>query len=150
MDLKDPHQKNNKLRIGVIFGGQSGEHDVSLMSAQSVMSALDREKYDVIPIGISKEGRWMTGNAFEALSSGESGSHPAALLPDPKASALMQLAGKSVNDAVRQLITDQQHPISGGIIAVSHDGRISMQFNSQGMSRAAADSSGRNEILLGQ
>lgn len=91
MELKDPHQKNKKLRIGVIFGGQSGEHAVSLMSAQSVMSALDREKYDVIPIGISKEGRWVTGNAFEALSSGEAGGRPAALLPDPKASALMQL-----------------------------------------------------------
>ena len=91
MAMKDQHQKNSKLRIGVIFGGQSGEHDVSLMSAQSVMSALDREKYDIIPIGISKEGRWITGNAFAALSSGEPGSRPAALLPDPKSSALMQI-----------------------------------------------------------
>ena len=91
MKMKEPHQKKNKLRIGVIFGGQSGEHDVSLMSAQSVMSALDREKYDIIPIGISKEGGWITGNAFAALSSGEVGSRPAALLPDPKTAALMQI-----------------------------------------------------------
>jgi D-alanine-D-alanine ligase len=91
MAMKDQGQKSSKLRIGVIFGGQSGEHDVSLMSAQSVMSALDREKYDIIPIGISKEGRWITGNAFAALSSGETGSRPAALLPDPKAAALMQI-----------------------------------------------------------
>lgn len=91
MDMKDSKQKNNKLRIGVIFGGQSGEHDVSLMSAQSVMSALDREKYEIIPIGISREGRWITGNVFAALSSGASGSRPAALLPDPKAAALMQI-----------------------------------------------------------
>ena len=91
MEMKDRNQNKNKLRIGVIFGGQSGEHDVSLMSAQSVMSALDREKYEIIPVGISREGRWITGNAFAALSSGASGSRPAALLPDPKAAALMQI-----------------------------------------------------------
>ena len=91
MDIKDPHQRNRKLSVGVIFGGQSGEHDVSLMSAQSVMSALDPAKYDVIPIGISKEGRWITGNAIAALSSGENGAHQAALLPDPQSSALVQI-----------------------------------------------------------
>lgn len=91
MDNKNPDRNNNKLRIGVIFGGQSGEHAVSLMSAQSVMSALNREKYEIIPIGIDKEGRWITGNAFAALSSGDTGSHPAALLPDPQTSALMQI-----------------------------------------------------------
>ncbi len=91
MEMKDRQQKKNKLRVGVIFGGQSGEHDVSLMSAQSVMSALDREKYEIIPIGISREGQWITGNVFAALSSGAAGSRPAALLPDPMASALMQI-----------------------------------------------------------
>jgi D-alanine-D-alanine ligase len=91
MKIKHPHRGNRKLSIGVIFGGQSGEHDVSLMSAQSVMSALDRTKYDVIPIGISKEGRWITGNAVAALSTGETGAHPVALLPDPQSSALMQI-----------------------------------------------------------
>ena len=65
-------------------------------------------------------------------------------------SALMKYGGKPVDTAVGQLITDRQHPISGGIIAVSHDGQITMQFNSAGMSRAAADSSGRSEMLLGR
>jgi D-alanine-D-alanine ligase len=91
MEIKDQHRKNRKFRVGVIFGGQSGEHDVSLMSAQSVMSALDRDKYDIVPIGISKEGRWLTGNAIAALSDGETGAYPATLLPDPLSSALMQL-----------------------------------------------------------
>ncbi len=91
MVIKNPNQNTNKLRIGVIFGGQSGEHAVSLMSAQSVMAALDKEKYEIIPIGIDKEGRWITGNAFAALSSGDAGSFAATLLPDPQASALMQL-----------------------------------------------------------
>jgi D-alanine-D-alanine ligase len=49
-----------KLRVGVLFGGRSGEHEVSLVSAQSVMSALDTSKYDIIPLGITKEGQWLT------------------------------------------------------------------------------------------
>lgn len=47
-----------KLRVGVVYGGRSGEHEVSLMSAQSVISALDKEKYEIIPIKIDKDGRW--------------------------------------------------------------------------------------------
>ncbi len=48
-----------KLRVGVLFGGRSGEHEVSLVSAASVIQGLDPEKYEVIPIGITKEGRWV-------------------------------------------------------------------------------------------
>lgn len=47
-----------KLKVGVLYGGRSGEHEVSLMSAESVMAALDKEKYEVIPIKIEKDGRW--------------------------------------------------------------------------------------------
>jgi D-alanine-D-alanine ligase len=50
-----------KLRVGVLFGGRSGEHEISLVSATSVMNALDKTKYDIVPIGITKEGRWLTG-----------------------------------------------------------------------------------------
>ena len=52
---------SKKLRIGVIFGGRSGEHEVSVASAASVMEALDKEKYEVVPIGITHEGRWLAG-----------------------------------------------------------------------------------------
>lgn len=48
-----------KMRIGILFGGRSGEHEVSLMSARSVLEAIDREKYEVSMIGITKEGRWI-------------------------------------------------------------------------------------------
>lgn len=48
-----------KIKIAVIFGGKSAEHEISLISAQNVMNALDKEKYDVIPIGITKEGHWL-------------------------------------------------------------------------------------------
>ena len=51
-----------KIKFGVIFGGRSGEHEVSLMSARSVLSVIDREKYEVYPIGITLEGRWVFGN----------------------------------------------------------------------------------------
>jgi len=48
-----------KVRVGVLFGGRSGEHEISLLSARSVMNALDPEKYDVVPIGITREGHWL-------------------------------------------------------------------------------------------
>lgn len=50
-----------KLRVGVLFGGRSGEHEVSLESAASVLAAIDRTKYDVVPIGITRQGEWMLG-----------------------------------------------------------------------------------------
>jgi D-alanine-D-alanine ligase len=50
-----------RIRVGVLFGGRSGEHEVSLTSAASVVKALDREKYDVVHIGITREGRWFMG-----------------------------------------------------------------------------------------
>ena len=51
-----------KVRIGILFGGRSGEHEVSLMSARSVLEAIDREKYEVAMIGITKDGRWIDGD----------------------------------------------------------------------------------------
>src|SRR5512133_158401 len=51
-------KQKSKLRIGVLYGGRSGEHDVSLCSAASVVSALDKKKYDVVAIGIDRDGRW--------------------------------------------------------------------------------------------
>jgi D-alanine-D-alanine ligase len=60
-----------KLRVGVLFGGRSGEHEVSLLSAASVLNAIDRNKYDVVPIGISKEGRWLTSGESQRLLQGE-------------------------------------------------------------------------------
>jgi D-alanine-D-alanine ligase len=60
-----------KLRIGLIFGGRSGEHEVSLASATSVMENLDREKYEVVPIGITKEGGWLLGTEPARLMAAE-------------------------------------------------------------------------------
>lgn len=60
-----------KLRVGVLFGGRSGEHEVSLLSAASVLDAIDKDKYEVIPIGITKEGRWLTAEHAERLLTGK-------------------------------------------------------------------------------
>jgi D-alanine-D-alanine ligase len=56
-----------KLRVGVVFGGRSGEHEVSLLSAASILKAIDRKKFDVVPIGITKEGRWLTAGEADNL-----------------------------------------------------------------------------------
>jgi D-alanine-D-alanine ligase len=60
-----------KLRVGILFGGRSGEHEVSLLSAASVLNAIDKEKYEVVPIGITKEGRWLTAEHAENLLQGK-------------------------------------------------------------------------------
>ena len=61
-----------KLRVGILFGGRSGEHEVSLLSAASVLEAIDKSKYEVVPIGITKEGRWVTALHAENLLRGKS------------------------------------------------------------------------------
>jgi D-alanine-D-alanine ligase len=63
-----------KLRIGVLFGGRSGEHEVSLLSAASILKAIDRKKFDVVPMGIAKSGQWLGADAAKALLAG--GSQP--------------------------------------------------------------------------
>lgn len=60
-----------KLRVGILFGGRSGEHEVSLLSAASVLNAINKEKYEVVPIGITKEGRWLTAEHAENLLAGK-------------------------------------------------------------------------------
>jgi D-alanine-D-alanine ligase len=69
--------------VGIVFGGRSGEHEVSLMSARSVMDALDKTRYEIVPIGITKKGRWLTAGdplrTLEAMCSNmEQGSDGAA------------------------------------------------------------------------
>ncbi len=89
-----------KLRVGILFGGRSGEHEVSLLSAASVLAAIDRDKYEVVPIGITKEGRWLTSGDAELLLAQPIGSSVEAkqprfvdppslpLVPQPKQSSV--------------------------------------------------------------
>ena len=83
-----------RLRVGVLFGGRSSEHEVSLMSARSVLQALDSSRYEVVQIGISKEGTWLVAadavdrlieraGASGSLEGVVEGAAPVALLADP-------------------------------------------------------------------
>src|SRR5712692_1811984 len=65
------HKK--KIRVGIVFGGRSGEHEVSLASAASVMANLDSEKYETVPIAITKEGSWLLGTKPQQLLAAEHG-----------------------------------------------------------------------------
>jgi D-alanine-D-alanine ligase len=61
----------SRIRVGVLFGGRSGEHEVSLRSAASVMAAIDKSRFEIVPIGITKEGRWLSAGAAEHLLAGK-------------------------------------------------------------------------------
>ncbi|MDQ2716987.1 MAG: D-alanine--D-alanine ligase [Chloroflexota bacterium] len=65
-------EDKKKVRVGLVFGGRSGEHEVSLASATSVMANLDKDKYEVVPIGITREGSWLLGaEPRQLLSAGQ-------------------------------------------------------------------------------
>lgn len=84
----------NKLHIAVIFGGVSSEHEVSLLSAASIMENLDPEKYEIYPVGITKEGRWLLLEGDRTLlkdGGWEAASVPAFLSPDPSVHGLVVL-----------------------------------------------------------
>lgn len=86
--------ENKRLRVGVLFGGRSGEHEVSLASAASVIRGLDPDKYEAVPIGISKEGHWLIGTAAqrmlpEVLKAGQR----VVMAADPTDAALIPLDG---------------------------------------------------------
>jgi D-alanine-D-alanine ligase len=87
-----------KIRVGVLFGGRSGEHEVSLLSAASVLEQIDKTKYEVVPIGITKEGRWLTAAHAERLLRGEhkEGRHLRAGDPDVTSSAAVLAKGEGV------------------------------------------------------
>src|SRR3984893_17856762 len=94
----------NKLRVGILFGGRSGEHEVSLLSAASVLNAIDKDKYEVVPIGITKHGRWVTsGDAQRLLTGNPAGgdgrptqSHLRAGDPETTPGAALLASGESV------------------------------------------------------
>jgi len=84
---------SQKIRLGVIFGGRSGEHEVSLMSARSVLSVLDAQKYEIIPIGVTRTGTWVCGeDVLGALENGrEDQLSTAVLVPEPGFATLYRI-----------------------------------------------------------
>ncbi len=103
--------EKKRLRVGVLFGGRSGEHEVSLISAASVIQALDPAKYEPVPIGITKDGQWLAGTAAhkmlpEILRSGER----VMLSADPNVAALIPVS----NSRPDELRVDVVFPVLHG------------------------------------
>ena len=116
-----------KLRVGVIYGGRSGEHEVSLMSARSVLAALNPERYTVTEIAITHAGAWITGeNLLQAMISGKYAAlKPVALLPDPTVPGLYAFkAGEHVQIRLQHILQCS----TGGLA-------IGLEINEQGESR---------------
>ncbi len=92
-----------KMNIAVIFGGRSGEHEVSLMSARSVLSVLSPEKFEVIQIGITHNGAWLTGkNVIEAFESNAFDHlNPVVLLPEPRQGSLFVMKNNQLEPLPR-------------------------------------------------
>jgi D-alanine-D-alanine ligase len=92
-----------KTRIGVMFGGRSGEHEVSLMSARSVLDALDRSRYDVTEIGITPEGIWLAGEGvMQALQNRTGRAARAAMFAEPGPARIWEIRPNG-NDSERRL-----------------------------------------------
>ncbi|MBP6824394.1 MAG: D-alanine--D-alanine ligase [Acidobacteria bacterium] len=87
-----------KLRVGVIFGGRSGEHEVSLRSAESIINALDRDKYEVVPIAITKSGKWLASSEATNLLPGAvmaNADQHVAIFGDPTEKGLARFTGEN-------------------------------------------------------
>src|SRR6267143_1292659 len=83
-----------RLRVGVLFGGRSGEHEVSLASAASVIRGMDPDKYEAVPIGITKEGHWLiSAGAQKMLPEVLKGGLRVMMTADPTDAALVKLDG---------------------------------------------------------
>jgi D-alanine-D-alanine ligase len=113
-----------KLRVGILFGGRSGEHEVSLLSAASILKAIDRSKFDVVPIGINKAGKWLTAGAAQWLLEGSKPAEAAA----SSALAVTTLDGQSCMDSQA---LDVVFPVLHGTFG--EDGTIQGLFELAGM-----------------
>ncbi|BBB48103.1 D-alanine--D-alanine ligase family protein [Pelolinea submarina] len=91
-----------KINLGIILGGRSGEHEVSLMSSRSVLSVLDREKFNVTEIGIDHNGLWWSGeHVLEALEKGSTQSlHRVFLLPEPGKTVLYKRSFENASEVI--------------------------------------------------
>ncbi len=107
---------DRKLRVGVIFGGRSGEHEVSLVSATSVINALDKDKYDVVPIGITQDGRWLSSAQGLKLLKEKTGIEQAPecfLVPEPNRQALVAADNGEMHSAPLDVIFPVVHGTYG-------------------------------------
>src|SRR5580704_15961861 len=95
-----------KLRVGILFGGRSGEHEVSLLSAASVLQAIDHDQFDVTPIGITKDGRWLETADARSLLNGDASIGRQLRAGDPSATP----GAKLLHDGIPTLMSPE--PVS--------------------------------------
>ncbi|HXU13008.1 MAG TPA: D-alanine--D-alanine ligase family protein [Candidatus Binatia bacterium] len=110
MTAKRTARRGARVRVGVVYGGRSVEHEVSLVSARAIMQALDPKRYDVVPIGISRQGRWVIGKSHCALP------------PDPSVRGLVRL--RNGGGAVQKGGGRAAHAAEGGALK----GRLDVVF----------------------
>jgi D-alanine-D-alanine ligase len=130
---------NGMLNVGVIFGGRSGEHEVSLMSARSVLAALDPQKYRITQIGITHEGSWLVGgNLLEKMEAGHLEDHQTCfVLPDPTRSGLYGLYPGESGDLLSRIASlDVAFPVLHG--TYGEDGTIQGLFEMAGVAYVGA------------
>lgn len=117
------------VTIALLFGGRSGEHEVSLMSARSVLSVLDRQRYRVIEVGITHEGAWLTGeNVLAAFEQGQFDRLlPACLHPDPSRPGLYVIRNGGEREVLEKLAdVDVYFPVLHG--SYGEDGTLQGLF----------------------
>lgn len=143
-----------KLRVGVIFGGRSGEHDVSLRSAESIIDAMDKSKYEIVPIGITREGRWLVSDDARALLPqavmSASSTEDVAIIGDPTKPGLTRLDGYERRLTTESL--DVVFPVLHG--TYGEDGTIQGLLEMAGVpyvgSGVLASSAGMDKIVMKQ
>lgn len=144
---------SEKLKVGVLFGGRSGEHEVSLRSAASVMEAMDKAKYQVIPVGITLEGRWLAGgDPLRALRDkwipGDSSF--ATLVTDPLSPGLMLLPERPGTGGADFLPLDVVFPVLHG--PYGEDGTVQGLLELAGLpyvgAGVLASAAGMDKVLM--
>jgi D-alanine-D-alanine ligase len=141
-----------RKKLAVFFGGRSGEHVVSLRSAASIMKAVDADRYEIIPVGISREGTWFTGSdAWLSLWERRTprDAFPAVLLTDPRRPGLMIQSGESPHQWRYQSL-DLVFPVLHG--TYGEDGTIQGLFEMAGLpyvgSGVLASSTGMDKVVM--
>ncbi|HEX6494842.1 MAG TPA: D-alanine--D-alanine ligase family protein [Acidobacteriaceae bacterium] len=131
-----------KLRVGIVFGGRSGEHEVSLRSAASVLAAIDKKKYDVVPVAIAKSGHWLLGEEAQHMLAGGTtvtagsaahkarAAHQSALVPATHPAGLLHLPASAAKEQTQALGVDVLFPVLHGTFG--EDGTIQGLFELAG------------------